>query len=232
MDAMANSRKFLKNTAQQIYENEVKKRWYKSLTRAGAENLIIIGKNAKEIFRIYKELHGMDWRAMMRETSPTFLLPAILNKTWILQERRKVEHTLNFSIVKDMNYDGERCYDFAHTISQKHLKDLATKLYKRYLHRFGIKLLTKMPKNETCPTDGGKICINHATFDANLKSTYEYCISSQETNSNHEDTMKDINKIECVTCEVGVEVADEVAEEYSQEKLNLISCLLHIVSGG
>jgi hypothetical protein len=33
--------------------------------------------------------------------------------------------------------------------------------------------------------------------------------------SNHEDTMKDINEIECVTCEVGVEVAEEVAGEYS-----------------
>jgi hypothetical protein len=55
----------------------------------------------------------------MRETSPIFLLPAILNKTWILQVRKKVEHTLKFSIVKDMNYDGERCYDFAHSILQK-----------------------------------------------------------------------------------------------------------------
>jgi hypothetical protein len=80
MDSMANSRKFLKSTAQQIYEDEVKKHCYKSLTWAGAEKLTIIGKNAKEIFRFYKELHGMDWRAMMRETSPTFLLPEILNK--------------------------------------------------------------------------------------------------------------------------------------------------------
>jgi hypothetical protein len=122
-----------------------------------------------------------------------------------------------------MNYDGERWYDFAHTISQKHVKDLATKLYKRYLHRFGIKLLTKMPKNGICPTDGGKICINHATFNANLKATHVYCILSQEADSNHEDTMKDINVIECVTCEVGVEVADKVAEECSQGKINLIS---------
>jgi hypothetical protein len=159
MHAMANSRKFLKNTAQQIYVDEVKKCCYKSLTRAGGENLIIFGKNIEEIFRFYKELHDRDWRAMMRETLPIFLLPAILNNTWISQVRKKVELKLNFSIVKDMNYDGERCYDFAHTISQKHVKDLATKLYKRYLHRFGIKLLTKMPKNEICPTDGGKICI-------------------------------------------------------------------------
>ena len=206
MDAMANSRKLLKNTAQQIYEGEVKKCCYKSLTWAGAENLMIFGNNVKDFFRFYEELHDMDWRAMMRETSPIFLLPAILHKTWILQVRKKVEHTLNFSIVKDMNYDGERCYDFAHTIFQKHVKDLATKLYKRYLHRFGIKLLTKMPKNGICPTDGGKICINHATFNANLKATHVYCILSQEADSNHEDTTIDINKIECVTCEVGVKV--------------------------
>ncbi len=168
----------------------------------------------------------------MRETLPIFLLPTILNITWILQLRKKVEHTLNFSIVKDMNYYGERCYDFAHTILQKHVKDLATKLYKRYLHRFGIKLLTNMPKNGICPTDGGKICINLAKFDANLKATHVYCISSQEADSNHEDTTKDINEVEFVTCEVGVEVADEMAEEYSQGKLNLISCILHIVTGG
>jgi hypothetical protein len=37
MDAMAKSRKFLKNTAQQIYEDEVKNCCYKSLTRAGGE---------------------------------------------------------------------------------------------------------------------------------------------------------------------------------------------------
>jgi hypothetical protein len=71
-----------------------------------------------------------------------------------------------------------------------------------------------------------------STFDANLKATHVYCISSHEADSNHEDTTKDINKIECVTCEVGAEVADKVAEEYSQGRLHLISCILHIVSGG
>ncbi len=157
----------------------------------------------------------------MSETSPIFLSPAILNKTWILQVREKVEHTLNFPIVKDMNYDGEICYDFTYTILQKHVKDLATKLYKMYLHRFGIKLLTKMPKNGICPVEGGKFCINHATFDADLKATHVYCISSKEADSNHEDTTIDINEIECVTCEIGVEVADKVEEEYTQGKLNL-----------
>jgi hypothetical protein len=73
-----------------------------------------------------------------------------------------------------------------------------------------------MPKNGICPVDGGKICINHATFNANLKATHVYCILSQQADSNHEDKMIDINKI-------GVEVANKVAEEYSQGKSNLIS---------
>ena len=81
MDAMAHSRKFLKNTAQKIYEDELRKCCYESLTQTGRENLIIFGKNVKEIFRFYEELHDMDWRAMMRETSPIFLLLEILNKT-------------------------------------------------------------------------------------------------------------------------------------------------------
>ncbi len=96
MDAMANSRKFLKDTAQQIYEDEVNKHCCKSLTQVGGEILIIFGKNVKEIFRFYKELLDRNWRAMMRETLPIFPLPAILNKTWILQVRKKVELTLNF----------------------------------------------------------------------------------------------------------------------------------------
>jgi hypothetical protein len=37
--------KLSKNMAQQIYEDEVKKRCYKSLTQAGADNLIIFGNN-------------------------------------------------------------------------------------------------------------------------------------------------------------------------------------------
>ncbi len=80
-----------------------------------------------------------------------------------------------------------------------------------------------MSKNGICLVDGLKICIKHATFDAVLKASHVYCILSWEADSNCEDTTKDINKIECVACEVGVEVADEVAEEYSQGKLNLIS---------
>ncbi len=44
-----------------------------------------------------------------------------------------------------------------------------------------------MPKNGICPTDGGKICINHAKFDANLKATHVYCILSQESGAGGDD---------------------------------------------
>jgi hypothetical protein len=54
MDAMANTRKLIKNMAQQIYEDEVKKCCCKSLTWAGGEILMIFGKNVKEIFRFYE----------------------------------------------------------------------------------------------------------------------------------------------------------------------------------
>ncbi len=57
-----------------------------------------------------------------------------------------------------------------------------------------------MQKHGICPVDGGKICINYATFDAVSKATHVYCILSQEADSNHEDTRIDLNKIECVTC--------------------------------
>jgi hypothetical protein len=80
-----------------------------------------------------------------------------------------------------------------------------------------------MGENEICLVEGGKICINHATFNAVLKATHVYCILSQEAESNHEGTTIDINEMECVTFRVGVEEADKVAEEYSQCKLNLIS---------
>jgi hypothetical protein len=63
---------------------------------------MIFGNNVKDIFRCYKELHDMDWRLMMKEKLPIFLSPAILNKTWISQVKKKIEYTLNFSIVKDM----------------------------------------------------------------------------------------------------------------------------------
>jgi hypothetical protein len=83
--------------------------------------------------------------------------------------RSKAEFTLQFTIVKDLKYDAERNYDFAHTISQKHEKDLMMKLYKRFLNKFDMKLLTKKPKSRVLLVDGGEICINHETFDKELK---------------------------------------------------------------
>ncbi len=42
-----------------------------------------------------------------------------------------------------MEYDGAKCYDFAHTILQKYVMDLTSKMYKRYRENFCMKLLTK-----------------------------------------------------------------------------------------
>jgi hypothetical protein len=137
------------------------------------ENLWMLD-SAKAFFKYYKERHGTDWKSMMIETSPIFLSPTILNKTWISKVRSKAEFTLQFTIVKDLKYDAERSYDFAHTISQKHVKNLTTKLYKRFLDKFDMKLLTKKPKSGVLPVDGGEICINHETFDKELKRTYVY----------------------------------------------------------
>ncbi len=83
--------------------------------------------------------------------------------------RSKAEFTLQFTIVKDLKYDAERSYDFAHTISQKYVKDLMTKLYKRFLDKFDMKLLTKKPKSGVLPVDGGEIFINHETLTKNSK---------------------------------------------------------------
>ncbi len=87
-----------------------------------------------------------------------------------------------------MEYDGAKCYDFAHTISQKHVMDHTSKMYKRYLENFGMKLLTKIPEDGNLPHDDEQICINHAKFDINLKATFVYCISSLKTNSSREST--------------------------------------------
>jgi hypothetical protein len=107
---------------------------------------------------------------MMGETSPIFLLPAIFNKSWMMQVKKIAKDQLQFCIVRDLEY-GAKCYDFAHTILQKHVMDLTSKLYKRYLEKIGMKLLTKIPKDGFLPHDDGRIYINHAKFDINLKAT-------------------------------------------------------------
>jgi hypothetical protein len=138
-------------------------------------------------------------------------------------------------MVQDLKYDGDRCYDFAHTILQKHVKDLTTKWYKRYLDKFGMKLLTKSPNNRILPHDDGKIFINHAKFDADLKATYVYCISSSKANFFCEYTKIFSNKIEPITPGVGVGLADKLSygksvevglrlgDKSSYGKFNLIS---------
>jgi hypothetical protein len=130
----------------------------------------------------------MDWKSMMREMLPIFISPTILNKSWMIQVKKIADNQLQFCIVRDLEYDGAKCYDFAHTILQKHVMDLTSKLYKRYLDKFGMKLLTKIPKDGLLPHDDGQIYINHAKFDINLKATYVCCISSLKTNYSGECT--------------------------------------------
>ncbi len=70
------------------------------------------------------------------------------------------------------------------------MKDLTTKLYKRFLDKFDMKLLTKKPKHGVLPVDGGEICINHETFDKKLKRTYVYCVSSTKVTSLYPEETK------------------------------------------
>ncbi len=94
--------------------------------------------------------------------------------------------------MKDIKFDGERCHDFAHTILQKHVKDLTLKMYKRYLDKFDLKLLTNLPKKGLVPVLGGEISVNHVPIDINLWLTYVYCISSLMPN--HEETSEYFNE--------------------------------------
>jgi hypothetical protein len=118
---------------------------------------------------------------MMREIAPVFLSLAILNEFWMIKVKKTAKDQLQFCIVRDLQYDGAKCYDFAHTISQKHIMDLTSKMYKRYLENFGMKILTKIPKDGNLPHDDEQIYINHAKFDISLKKTYVYCISFLKT---------------------------------------------------
>jgi hypothetical protein len=135
MEAMLWNRKFLKNTAQQMHEKEVKKSFFdfldNKLIEGQVDKQLALDNSIKSIFRHYKERHTMDWKSMMREILPTLVSPAILNITWMIQVKKEAEDKLQFCILRDLNYDGDRCYDFAHTILQKHVKDLTTKWYKR-----------------------------------------------------------------------------------------------------
>jgi hypothetical protein len=87
---------------------------------------------------------------------------------------KRAKELLQFCIVGDLEYDGAKCYDFAHTILQRHVMDLTSKMYKKYLENFGMKLLTKIPKDGNLPHDDEQIYINHAKFDISLKATFVY----------------------------------------------------------
>jgi hypothetical protein len=159
-----------------MYEEEVKRRFFdlsdEKQIDVQVDHYLTLDNSIKSIFRYYKEQHCTDCKSMMRETSPIFLSPAILNKFWMIKVKKIAKDQLQFHIVRDLEYDGAKCYDFAHTISQKHVMDLTSKMYKRYLENFGMKLLTKIPKDGNLPHDDEQIYINHAKFDISLKATY------------------------------------------------------------
>jgi hypothetical protein len=206
-----------------MYEEEVKRRFFdlsdKKQIDVQVDNYLTVDDSIKSIFRYYEEQHCTDWKSMMRETSPIFLSPAILNKSWMIQVKKTAKDQLQFCIVRDLEYDGAKCYDFAHTILRKHVMDLTSKMYKRYLENFGMKLLTKIPKDGILPHDDGQIYINHAKFDISLKATYVYCVSSLKTNSSGECTKIFSNEIDPLTPEVGAGFADESSYGESGEAL-------------
>jgi hypothetical protein len=76
---------------------------------------------------------------------------------------------------------------------QKHVKDLTSKMYKRYLDKFDLKLLTKLSKKGLVPVHDREISVNHVPIDLNLWLTYVYCISS--LTPNHEEISQYFNEI-------------------------------------
>ncbi len=66
-------------------------------------------------------------------------------------------------------------------------------MYKRYLDKLDLKLLTKLPKKGLVPILGGEISVNHVPIDINLRLTYVYCVSS--LTSNNEETSQYFNEI-------------------------------------
>ncbi len=59
MEVMLENRKFLKKTAQQMYEEEVKRRFFdlsdKKLIDVQVDNYLTLNDSIKSIFRYYKE---------------------------------------------------------------------------------------------------------------------------------------------------------------------------------
>ncbi len=89
MKAMLENRKFKKKNAQQMYEVEVKRRFFdlsdKKQIDIQVDHYLTLDDSIKSIFRYYNEQHCKDWKSMMRETLPIFLSPAILNKFWMIK---------------------------------------------------------------------------------------------------------------------------------------------------
>jgi hypothetical protein len=81
-----------------MYEEEVKSCFFdlsdKKQIDIQVDHHLTYDDSIKSIFRYYKEQHCRDWKSMMRETSPIFLSPAILNKFWMIQVRKIAEEKL------------------------------------------------------------------------------------------------------------------------------------------
>ncbi len=67
-------------------------------------------------------------------------------------------------------------------------------MYKKYLDKFDLKLLTKLPKKGLVPAHDGEISVNHVPIDINHWVTYVYYVSS--LTPNHEETSEYFNQID------------------------------------
>ncbi len=85
-----------------MYEEEVKRRFFDLLDEKQIEvqvdNYLTLDDSIKSIFRYYEERHCTDW------------------KSWMIQVKKIAKDQLQFCIVRDLQYDGAKCYDFAQTI--------------------------------------------------------------------------------------------------------------------
>jgi hypothetical protein len=100
-----------------MYEEEVKRHFFDLLDKkkidVQVDYYLTLDNSIKSIFRYYEEQHCTDWKSMMRETLPIFLSPAFLNKFWMIQVKKIAKDQLQFRIVRDVEYEGAKCYDFS-----------------------------------------------------------------------------------------------------------------------
>jgi hypothetical protein len=65
MEAVLENRKFLKKTTQQMYEEEVRRRFFdlldKKLINVQEDNYLTLDNSIKSIFKYYEEQHSTDW---------------------------------------------------------------------------------------------------------------------------------------------------------------------------